>query len=63
MIVLAGKGQHVPVTGLQYHNVPNTNKFFVIATTPQRMYQFQVNLHFAEFLKILGRTSSHLMFF
>lgn len=36
-----GKGQHTPVTGLQYHAVPATNKYFVIATTPTRMYQFQ----------------------
>lgn len=36
-----GKGQHVPVTGLEYHNVPNTTKYYVIATTPQRMYQLQ----------------------
>ncbi|XP_023332203.1 vacuolar protein sorting-associated protein 18 homolog [Eurytemora carolleeae] len=36
-----GKGQHVPVTGLEYHNVPNTTKYYVIATTPHRMYQLQ----------------------
>lgn len=36
-----GKGQHVPITGLQYHNVPNTTQYYVIATTPHRMYQFQ----------------------
>ena len=27
---------------LEYHNVPNTTKYYVIATTPSRMYQFQV---------------------
>jgi len=35
-----GKGQHTPVTGLQYHNVPNTTKYLVLATTPTRLYQF-----------------------
>jgi len=36
-----GKGQHTPVTGLQYHMVPNTTKYLVLATTPTRLYQFQ----------------------
>jgi len=36
-----GKGQHTPVTGLQYHMVPNTTKYLVMATTPTRLYQFQ----------------------
>jgi len=36
-----GKGQHTPVTGLQYHSVPSTGKYFVLATTPTRLYQFQ----------------------
>jgi len=36
-----GRGQHFPVTGLSYFNVPQTNKYFVLATTPTRMYQFQ----------------------
>lgn len=36
-----GKGQHTPVTGLQYHCVPNTSRYLVLATTPTRLYQFQ----------------------
>ena len=36
-----GKGQHVPINGLEFHNVPNTTKYYIIATTPHRMYQFQ----------------------
>lgn len=42
-----GRGQHVPVTGLKYFQVPSTNKYFVVATTPTRMYQFQgyINNH------------------
>jgi len=36
-----GKGQHTPVTGLQWHSVPGSGKHFVLATTPTRLYQFQ----------------------
>ena len=32
----------MPITGLEYHNVPNTTKYYILATTPHRMYQFQV---------------------
>ncbi len=36
-----GRGQAVPITGLEYHNVPKSKKFFILATTPTRLYQFQ----------------------
>lgn len=37
-----GKGQHVPITGLEFHQVPNSKRFFILATTASRLYQFQV---------------------
>lgn len=37
-----GKGQHSPITGLEFHLVPHTRgKYIIIATTQTRMYQFQ----------------------
>merc|ERR1719188_1253011 len=40
-----GKGQHSPITGLEFHLVPHTRgKYVVIATTQTRMYQFQGNV-------------------
>lgn len=36
-----GKGQYLPITGLCYHNVEGTRNYFVIATTANRLYQFQ----------------------
>ena len=37
-----GKGQaSAPITGLEYHRVPKSKKFFILATTPSRFYQFQ----------------------
>jgi len=39
-----GEGKHTPVTGLQMHQLPTTDRFiskyFVIVTTQTRMYQF-----------------------
>lgn len=45
-----GKGQHAPITGLEYHVVPHTQgrKYIVIATTQTRMYQFQGNVGSAD---------------
>ena len=35
-----GRGQHVPITGLEYHAIPRSKKYFILATTPIRLYQF-----------------------
>jgi hypothetical protein len=36
-----GKGQASPITGLEFHRLPKSKKFFILATTPMRLYQFQ----------------------
>ena len=36
-----GRGQHVPITGLEYHPVHRSKKFLILVTTPTRLYQFQ----------------------
>ncbi|GBP56180.1 Vacuolar protein sorting-associated protein 18 homolog [Eumeta japonica] len=35
-----GKGVDTPITGIQFHRVKNTSKFFIFVTTPNRLYQF-----------------------
>ncbi|KAJ8728370.1 hypothetical protein PYW08_016755 [Mythimna loreyi] len=36
-----GKGAtDMPITGIQFHRVNNTNKYFIFITTPTRLYQF-----------------------
>lgn len=30
----------MPITGIQFHRVNNTNKYFIFITTPTRLYQF-----------------------
>lgn len=35
-----GKGSKTPITGIQFHRVANTNKYFIFVTTPTRLYQF-----------------------
>lgn len=47
MIFDLGQGQYTPITGLEYHRVPNTLRYFILVTTPNRLYQFQgsVNSH------------------
>ncbi|XP_045497212.1 vacuolar protein sorting-associated protein 18 homolog [Colias croceus] len=35
-----GKGADTPITGIQFHRVNNTSKFFIFVTTPTRLYQF-----------------------
>ena len=42
-----GKGAHLPITGLAHFGVEGTRRYFVLATTSSRMYQF------------LGQVSSH----
>ncbi|CAG4975615.1 unnamed protein product [Colias eurytheme] len=35
-----GKGADTPITGIQFHRVNSTSKFFIFVTTPTRLYQF-----------------------
>ncbi|XP_026470217.1 vacuolar protein sorting-associated protein 18 homolog [Ctenocephalides felis] len=35
-----GKGDDIPITGLEFRKVNDTNKYIVLVTTPQRLYQF-----------------------
>ncbi|XP_046959364.1 vacuolar protein sorting-associated protein 18 homolog isoform X1 [Vanessa cardui] len=35
-----GKGTDTPITGIQFHRVSNTSKYFIFVTTPTRLYQF-----------------------
>ncbi|PSN40464.1 Vacuolar protein sorting-associated protein 18 [Blattella germanica] len=35
-----GKGNSMPITGLEFHRVPGSEKYFVLVTTPSRLYQF-----------------------
>lgn len=35
-----GKGNSTPITGLEFHRVPGSEKYFVLVTTPNRLYQF-----------------------
>lgn len=35
-----GKGEHCPITGIEFHKVPNTMRYIVIVTTPTRLYKF-----------------------
>ncbi|XP_048483000.1 vacuolar protein sorting-associated protein 18 homolog isoform X2 [Plutella xylostella] len=35
-----GKGTDTPITGIQFHRVNNTSKYFIFVTTPRRLYQF-----------------------
>ncbi|XP_023944562.2 vacuolar protein sorting-associated protein 18 homolog isoform X2 [Bicyclus anynana] len=35
-----GKGANTPITGIQFHRVNKTSKFFIFVTTPTRLYQF-----------------------
>lgn len=35
-----GKGVNTPITGIQFHRVASTTKYFIFVTTPTRLYQF-----------------------
>lgn len=43
-----GKGEHCPITGLEFYKTPNTSRFIVIVTTVNRMYKFHENLRVDE---------------
>ncbi|KAM3959218.1 vacuolar protein sorting-associated protein 18 dor [Aphomia sociella] len=35
-----GQGTDMPITGIQFHRVTNSNNYFIFITTPTRLYQF-----------------------
>lgn len=35
-----GKGEETPITGIQFHKINKTTKYFIFVTTPKRLYQF-----------------------
>ncbi|VVC86567.1 vacuolar protein sorting-associated protein 18 homolog isoform X2 [Leptidea sinapis] len=43
-----GKGTDTPITGIQFHRVNKTSKYFVFVTTPTRLYQFIGNAMFTD---------------
>ncbi|XP_068631710.1 vacuolar protein sorting-associated protein 18 homolog [Battus philenor] len=43
-----GKGSDTPITGIQFHRVSNTTKYFIFVTTPTRLYQFIGNAVFTD---------------
>ena len=38
-------GQSNAITGLEYHRVPNSKRYFIFVTTSLRLYQFQVRIY------------------
>ena len=38
-------GQSNAITGLEYHRVPNSKRYFIFVTTSLRLYQFQVKIY------------------
>ena len=45
-------GQPSAITGLEYHRVPKSKRFFILVTTNSRLYQFQVILAVCKPLKL-----------
>lgn len=43
-----GKGEHCPITGIEFHKAPNTNRYIVLVTTVNRMYKFHETLRVDE---------------
>ena len=39
-------GQSNAITGLEYHRVPNSKRYFIFVTTSLRLYQFQVRKYY-----------------
>lgn len=35
-----GKNSKPPITGLEFHKIPNSDKYMIIVTTIMRIYQF-----------------------
>lgn len=43
-----GKGNNRPITGLEFHRISNKERYFILATTPDRIYQFVGNVSNSE---------------
>lgn len=41
-----GKGEHCPITGIEFHKVPNTTRYIVLVSTVNRLYKFHETLRF-----------------
>ncbi|XP_041978717.1 vacuolar protein sorting-associated protein 18 homolog isoform X2 [Aricia agestis] len=52
-----GKEKDSPITGIQFHRVSNTSKYFIFVTTPTRLYQFIGNAVITD-----GKTSLQSIF-
>lgn len=39
-----GKGEHCPITGIEFHKAPNTSRYFVLVSTLTRLYKFHEDL-------------------
>lgn len=39
-----GKGENRPITGLEFHRFPGTERYFILVTTPDRIYTFVGNV-------------------
>lgn len=45
-----GKGEHCPITGIEFHKVPNTTRYIILVSTLNRLYKFH------EVLKVEEKT-------
>lgn len=52
-----GKGTDMPITGIQFHRISNTNKYFLFITTSTRLYQFIGDAMYKD-----GKLSLHSIF-
>lgn len=43
-----GKGEHCPVTGIEFHKAPNTSRYFILVSTLTRLYKFHEDLRYEE---------------
>lgn len=43
-----GKGEHCPITGIEFHKVPKTTRYIILVTTLDRLYKFQEELRVEE---------------
>lgn len=43
-----GKGEHCPITGIEFHKAPNTTRYFILVSTLTRLYKFHEDLRVDE---------------
>ncbi|KAF5295166.1 hypothetical protein FQR65_LT10554 [Abscondita terminalis] len=43
-----GKGTNTPITGIEFYQIPNSDKYFVFIATPSRLYYFNGHTNFEE---------------